>query len=201
MINVNLMKNKLLLTIILILYILVPILILFIPYLYEIKFYLLTFIGIIIYVLMRFNKVSNKELGITKKNFSESIKRNMLLVILCFALIIIFKVFHLDKYSPTETMFFYIFYIFISCPIQEFLYRGVFGYFDMNNKNPYLWIVLSSLCYSFVHIIYKDVLTCVLTFIIGIIWYLFYKKDYNLAGVTLSHIVLGILTIALGIVN
>ncbi len=195
------MKNKLLLGIILMIYILVPIFILLIPSLYEIKFYLLTFIGIIIYLLMRFNKVSNKELGIAKANFSKSIKRNMILVILCLAIILIFKIFHLDKYSPTETIFFYIFYIFVSCPIQEFLYRGVFGYFDINNKNPYIWIILSSLCYSFVHIIYRDALTCALTFIIGIIWYLIYKKDYNLAGVTLSHIVLGILTIALGIVN
>ncbi len=54
------MKNKLLLGIILMIYILVPIFILLIPSLYEIKFYLLTFIGIIIYLLMRFNKVSNK---------------------------------------------------------------------------------------------------------------------------------------------
>ena len=76
-----------------------------------------------------------------------------------------------------------------------------FGYFDMYSKYNHLWIVLSSLCYSFVHIIYKDVLTCVLTFIIGIIWYMFYKKDKNLCGVTLSHMVLGVATIVLGIIN
>ena len=108
---------------------------------------------------------------------------------------------YLDKYNPNETILFYIFYIFISCPIQEFLYRGVFGYFDMNSKYNYLWLILSSLCYSFVHIIYKDILTCVLTFIIGIIWYILYKKDKNLCGVTISHMVLGVATIVLGIIN
>lgn len=195
------MKNKLLLASILIIYILVPVLILFNSYLYEIKFYILTGIGLIIFLLMKLFNISNNELGITKSNLLKSVKRNLLLIILCIFVIIVFKIFHMDKYNPNETIFFYIFYIFISCPVQEFLYRGVFGYFDMNSKYNYLWIMISSLCYSFVHIIYRDILICILTFIIGIIWYIFYKKDKNLCGVTLSHIVLGIVTIVLGIVN
>ena len=195
------MKNKLLFLSILIIYIITPILILFNDYLYNIKFYILTIIGLIIFLLMKLFKVSNKELGITKENLFKSIKRNIILIVLCIIIILIFKLFNINKYSPNETLLFYIFYIFISCPIQEFLYRGVFLYFDMNSKYNYLWIVLSSLLYSFVHIIYKDILTCILTFIIGIIWYIFYKKDKNLCGVTLSHMVLGVLTIILGIVN
>lgn len=195
------MKNKMLLACILIIYILVPILILFNSYLYEIKFYLLTGIGLIIFLLMKLFKINNKELGLTKNNLFKSIKRNLILIVLCIMIIFVFKMLHMDKYNSNETVLFYIFYIFISCPIQEFLYRGVFGYFDMNSKYNYLWIVISSLCYSFVHIIYRDILTCVLTFIIGIIWYIFYKKDKNLCGVTLSHMVLGIATIFLGIIN
>lgn len=195
------MKNKILLGITLLLYILVPILILFNSYLYEIKFYLLTGIALLIFILFKLFKVSNKELGITKDNLIKSIKRNLILIVISILIIIGLKVFHVDKYNPTETILFYLFYVFVSCPIQEFLYRGVFGYFDTNDKYRILWIIISSLCYSFVHIIYKDILTCVLTFIIGIIWYILYRKDRNLCGVVLSHIVLGILTIFLGIVN
>ena len=93
------------------------------------------------------------------------------------------------------------FYIIISCPIQEFLYRGVFGYFEKQYNNKYIWLILSSFCYAFMHVIYKDMLTCILTFIIGIIWYILYRKDYNLIGVSISHIIIGILTISLGIIN
>ena len=195
------MKNKVLLSSILVIYILLPILILFNNYLYDVKFYLLTGIGLGIFLLMKVFNISNKELGITKQNLWKSIKRNLILIALCVIIILILKLLHVDKYNPNETLYFYIFYIFISCPIQEFLYRGVFGYFDMNSKYNYLWIVLSSLCYSFVHIIYKDILTCLLTFIIGIIWYIIYKKDKNLCGVTLSHMILGVVTIILGIIN
>lgn len=195
------MKNKLLLLIILLMYILFPILILFNNYLYEIKFYILTGIGILIFLLMKILKISNKDLGITKENLIESIKRNFILIILSIVIIVIFKILHIDKYNPTETIYFYIFYVLVSCPIQEFLYRGVFGYFEKSMNNKYIWLILSSLCYSFVHIIYRDPLTCLLTFIIGIIWYSLYRKDYNLVGVSISHIVLGILTIVLGIIN
>ena len=195
------MKSKILLSSILSIYIFLPILILFNNDLYDIKFYLLTGIGLGVFLLMKVFNISNKELGITKQNLWKSIKRNLILIALCVIIILIFKLIHIDKYNSNETLLFYLFYIFISCPIQEFLYRGIFGYFDRNSKYNYLWIILSSLCYSFVHIIYKDVLTCVLTFIIGIIWYMFYKKDKNLCGVTLSHMVLGVATIVLGIVN
>ena len=195
------MKNKLLLSIILIIYIVFPILIFFNNYLFQMKFYILTILGLIIFIMMKLFKISNKDLGISKDNLLKSIKRNLLLIIACVLIIIIFKLLHVDKYSPDETIYFYMFYILISCPLQEFLYRGVFGYFEKVMGSKYLWVILSSFCYSFVHIIYKDILTCVLTFIIGIIWYLLYRKDYNLMGVSLSHIVLGILTISLGIIN
>ena len=195
------MKNKLLLSIILIIYTLFPILIFFNDYLFKIKFYILTILGLVIFLIMKLFKVSNKELGISKDNLLKSIKRNILFIIGCIFIIIIFKVFHMDRYNSDETIYFYIFYILISCPLQEFLYRGVFGYFEKIIGNKYLWLIISSFCYSFVHIIYKDLLTCVLTFIIGIVWYLLYRKDYNLVGVSLSHIILGILTIYLGIIN
>ena len=195
------MKNRILLLIILMIYTLLPILILLNSYLYEIKFYILTIIATVIFILFKFFKVSNKELGISKDNLLKSIKRNLILIVISIIIIIVFKLLHIDKYNPNETLLFYIFYVFISCPAQEFLYRGIFGYFDMNSKYNYIWLILSSLCYSFVHIIYRDILTCVLTFIIGIIWYMLYKKDKNLCGVTLSHMVLGVATIFLGIIN
>ena len=195
------MKNKVLLTIILTIYILFPIIIFLNTSLYEIKFYILTVLGLMIFLIMKLFKLSNRDLGISKDNILSSVKRNALFVIACVVIIVICKILHINRYEPNETIYFYIFYILISCPLQEFLYRGVFGYFEKIMASKYLWLILSSFCYSFVHIIYKDILTCMLTFIIGIVWYLLYRKDYNLIGVSLSHIVLGILTISLGVIN
>lgn len=53
--------------------------------------------------------------------------------------------------------------------MQEFLYRGVFGYYEQIKEHKWLWLITSSICYAFVHIIYKDYFTCIITFIIGFI--------------------------------
>lgn len=183
-------------------YILLPIIIFFIPSLFEYKFYILTIVGILLFFLFKIHHVSSKDLGIKKENAKKSLKRNLPFILLSIIIIIILKMGNLNKYTPTENFSFYLFYIIISCPFQEFIYRGIFGYFEKNFiKNKLLILFLSSLCYSLVHIIYKDILTCLLTFILGIILYLLYRKDYNLLGVCLSHIILGILTIYLGIIN
>lgn len=194
-------KDIVLLLIILSSYIVIPICILLFDYLFNIKFIILTIIGLLIFLLFKLFKIPNYYLGITKDNLITSIKRNILLITILIIIILIAKLFSFDRYSPNENMMFYVFYIFISCPIQEFLYRGVFGYFEKIINSKWLWTVVSSVCYAFVHIIYKDYLTCVFTFILGIIWYQLYRKDYNLCGVVLSHIILGILTISLGIIN
>lgn len=195
------MKNRILFTIMLIIYITIPLLILFIPKLYDLKFYILTILGILIYIAFRLFNIKHEDIGINK-NIINSIKRNLSLIMIAIIVIIILKVIGIDRYNPDENIYFYLFYIFISCPIQEFLYRGIFGYFENYLiKNKYLMIIISSMCYSFVHIIYKDFLTLCLTFILGVILYSLYRKDYNLVGVSLSHIIIGILTIALGIVN
>ena len=144
---------------ILIIYILLPILIFYNAALFKYKFYILTIAGLLIYILLKVNNINNKDLGIRKKNILKSLKRNIPMILLFIIIIIIFKLFNLNKYTPTETIFFYLFYIFLSCPIQEFLYRGIFGYFENTLiKNKYVVLLLSSFCYSFVHIIYKDIL-------------------------------------------
>lgn len=196
------MKNKILFSMVVLLYILIPSLILFNDTLFQYKFYILTIMGILIYIVFMINKTKNNDLGITTNNLFKSLKRNIPLISLFVITIIVFKIFGLSKYNPTESIYFYIFYIFISCPIQEFLYRGVFGYFEKTFiENKYIIILISSVLYSYVHIIYRDITTCVLTFVFGIILYILYRKDYNLFGVSINHIILGILTICLGIIN
>lgn len=198
----NMKKDKILFCLILIIFILIPVIIYFSPLLFKYKFFLLTIIGLVIYFVLRIVGVSNETLGISKKNTLKSLKRNIPIIVIFIIMIFIVKLMGIDRFIPNESFLFYIFYIFVSCPIQEFLYRGLFGYFNQELiKNELIVLFLSSFCYSFVHIIYKDVFTCILTFAMGMIWYQLYKKDKNLIGVSLSHIVLGILTISLGIIN
>ncbi len=192
------MKRKELFIIINLIYILIPFLILIFPVLFQYKFYILTILGLLIYFILRKFGIKNEELGIKRGNIVNSILNNLPICVVSIIIIFLIKILGFDKFTPNETMYFYVFYIFVSCPLQEFLYRGIFGYFD-NGKNYILF--LSSFMYSFVHIIYKDIITIILTFIIGIIWFGVYRKDKNLFGVSLSHCIVGILTICLGIID
>ena len=62
------MKNKRLFIAINFLYVIIPLLILLFPKLFQYKFHILVIFGIIIYFLMRTIGISNAELGITKQN-------------------------------------------------------------------------------------------------------------------------------------
>lgn len=170
---------------------------------FDYKFYALTIGGIFIYILMRIYGYSNNEMGLTRFLLKKSIIDVLPLTISFLILGIILYFFGLtQRFDVTENLSFFIFYVFISCPIQEFLYRGALNCVLMNIfSKKWIIIIFCSLFYSYVHIIYLDVLTLLLTFGIGVVWHLIYLRTKNLSGVIISHIVLGILTITIGLIN
>jgi membrane protease YdiL (CAAX protease family) len=92
---------------------------------------------------------------------------------------------------------FLFFYILIASPAQEFVYRGLL-FAEMKRRGlhqPWLQIMVSSFSFAFLHIFHYDYLTFFVTFIVGLAWSILYQKSPNLLGVTLSHLVLGILAI------
>ena len=96
---------------------------------------------------------------------------------------------------------FYLFFIFISSPSQEILYRGyLFNLLSEAGLNRLTSIGLSSILYSFVHLIYLDIPTLVITLIIGIFWGMNYEKYRNIYGVIFSHSILGSMAILAGII-
>lgn len=169
---------------------------------FDYKFYALTVGGIIVYAVFHLFGFSNEDLGISAQNKKQSILYVLPITILLVIAGIILWVNGFSRITPNEKWTFFIFYIFVSSPIQEFLYRGALDSAFERLRIPYIVRMFStSILYSFVHIIYRDWLTLVLTFIIGLIWYYCYQKTKNLIGVSISHAVLGIVTIVAGIIN
>jgi hypothetical protein len=103
-------------------------------------------------------------------------------------------------YSPQAG--FYLFYIFVSCPCQEFLYRSIpFAELKLLGLRGHsVRIAAMSLPYAYMHLIYHDAITFFIALFIGIVWALVYERLPNFFGVTLSHIVLGMVTIFMGII-
>lgn len=179
-----------------------PILILLgiIPFAY--KFYALTIGGVVVFLVLHLFGFNNHELGITTSSTKES-----LIAVLPVTLVLAIAGFVLwisgfSRITPNEHWSFFIFYVFISSPIQEFLYRGALdAVLDRFKASWVIRMIVTSVLYSFVHIIYRDWITLLLTLAIGLVWYSCYRKSKNLLGVSLSHAVLGVVTIVAGIID
>jgi len=183
-------------------YIGIPVLILAGLINFDYKFYALTIGAIVTYLFCRWMGLSNKELGITLIGAKKSMLHILPLTIVLAVAGAVLWFAGFSRISPNENWYFFIFYIFISSPVQEFLYRGVLeAVMEHSNFSFIAKMIFSSLLYSFVHVIYRDMLTLVLTFAIGLIWYFCYQKEKNLIGVSISHAVLGVVTIVAGIIN
>ncbi len=188
-------------TMLLLFYLAMPILILLDIISFKYKFVVMVVFAIVSYILLRMIGVKNQELGISFDNLWLSIKTVLPITIIFAILAILFYALGWSRFEPTETFGFYLFYVFISSPVQEFLYRGMTTYFGQVFNLP-IWmvIIVASLLYSFVHIIYKDYALVISTFLLGLIWHYLYFKTNNLAGVAFSHAVVGVLTIFLGLI-
>ncbi|MDO4753474.1 MAG: CPBP family intramembrane metalloprotease [Bacillota bacterium] len=183
-------------------YIGLPILILVGVLPFDSKFYILTLGAAIVYFLARVLGISNAEMGITKYNCRKSIMAVLPITIFLALTGVALWALGFSRINPNETWKFYIFYIFISSPVQEFLYRGaIIGIISNMNFGYYVQLIVSSVLYSFVHIIYQDLITLCLTLIMGVIWFINYKKSNNIFGVSISHAVLGVVTIIAGIID
>ncbi|NDJ18772.1 CPBP family intramembrane glutamic endopeptidase [Myxacorys almedinensis] len=166
------------------------------------RFYILILAAIAIVVFARLYQFSLIELGLTQQHLGSALKA-IALPTLAFALIMFFyyaiQGSRLD--NSAYKWAFYLFFIGVSSPIQEFLYRGfLFSIFSRAKLAVGLQILLSALLYSFVHLIYQDLPTVLLTLIIGLLWGCHYAKYRNLYSLIVSHSLLGAIAILVGLV-
>jgi len=169
---------------------------------FEYRFYVLKVATILIVLYSLSTSIGLSKLGFSKKNLWPSIK-HILPITLIFALPIIFALIlgwtRIDNSKISWS--FYLFFIFISSPSQEILYRGyLFHLLGKAGLNKSRLVILSSILYSFVHLIYLDIATLIITFIIGIFWGINYQEYRNIYGVILSHSILGAMAILAGMV-
>ena len=188
--------------IIFILYILPVVLMLIKIIPFEYRFYVLEIATVSVFIYSMVSGVKFNQLGFTRRNFKASVL-NVLPMTVLFSIPMILGYFlgwiRLDNSAiPWQ---FYLFFVFISSPSQEFLYRGfLFHIFSEVDLNKQWRITLSSVLYSFVHAIYLDIPTLVLTLIIGLFWGLNYDKFRNISSVILSHSILGAIAILVGLI-
>jgi uncharacterized protein len=96
---------------------------------------------------------------------------------------------------------FYSFFILGSVPVQEFIYRSyLFHLCEQAGLSQQIQIFTSTILYSFMHVIYWDVPTILLTLVAGLFWGYHYSKFKNIYSTIASHVFLGVIVIATGVI-
>jgi len=152
------------------------------------------------YVLLR--KFRWSDLGFRRDTLKQSLMWNFGISILFLSLLYwLHNAGLIGKATIQFWPLFFVFYILILTPAQEFFFRSLL-FAEMGNfryKRHWSIIVLSSLSFGFLHIIYQHPMTMLVTFFIGLIWSIIYYKYPNFWGVTISHAMLGTAALVLGL--
>ncbi len=170
---------------------------------FRFRFIVISFaiIGIISYTRVR--KLNWSSLGFRR----DTLKRSLLWncgVSLLFLLILLYLNRNglIVKDTTHFWPVFYIFYILVLSPVQEFFFRSIFfaELRMIRPGSPWFIILLSSLSFCFLHIVYRCPLTMLITLFMGVVWGLIYYRYPNFWGVTFSHAILGTAAIAVGLI-
>jgi len=166
------------------------------------RYVILEFMTVVFILYAWRKKKSLKDLGIRTDTLKSSLLWNGIISIVI-TIIILFFYFSGKIRPQTEKIVigFYIFYVLLSSPSQEFIYRGLL-FNELNNlsSKTFFQIIFSAFTYSFLHIIFNDLITIFVTLFMGIVWGIIYYFRPNLIGVSMSHAILGLVSLIVGLV-
>ncbi len=197
------MTSKSKLSLFLYIYLLIPSLIglRIIPYEYRYESMSILIIISILYAWKR--KFTWKELGFRRNNFLPALKWQLGFAL--FVLISIYLLMHsglVRRLDPPENPWFYVMYLFISGPVQEFVYRSVV-FAELNQHkylSPMMKISLAAFTFSWLHIIYLEPITYFSSLMIGFCWSWMYYYRMNYWAISIGHALIGFSAIWFGLI-
>ncbi len=172
-----------------------------IPYEYRYETMLVLILGIVVYTIKE--KFTLQALGMRWDNFKPAFFWNMAIAMTT-VLMVATALFsgYVRNLEPPESPWFYVMYLFLSGPVQEYIYRSaVFAEMDKHDYLvPWQKIMLATLNFAWLHIIYLDTITLMATVFIGLIWSTLYFKYRNYWAISIGHAIVGFCVIWMGLV-
>ena len=156
----------------------------------------LIFIVLATAFLAIWEKMSLKELGIRIDNLRQGLLPYAFFTVVGSVVLIGIAILSHKELFPNWWTFYHLQWAFLPISaVQEFVYRGYFQTKLQKVVSP-IWAILTvAFLYSGMHILWKDPLILVLTFIGGLAWgYLWYKYP-NLILISISHAILNYIAV------
>ena len=166
---------------------------------FERRFQVLIIMALVAALLAAFRQYTPSKLGFHRPRLSGMLTWSIIPSILLLAGVFITDLPH--RLFTLERLPFYLFFIFVSSPAQEFLYRS-FLHTELKavRLSRLSTIIVSASLFSFMHVIYKDSLTVALTFLAGLVWSAVFTRTNSFYIGALSHAAVGAVTIELGVI-
>lgn len=149
---------------------------------------------------------SFKNLGILSPSVKDIMIYGFLTFVCCLGLFLLNK--YLYKQEPVTNLFGHthlkiIFYVLLSSPAQEFLFRSFLFYSlgVISQLNIWSMTLISSLLFGIAHLGYEDKYLTQGTFVIGAIWGLTYYLFPNLILISFSHAIVGLFAFSKGLIK
>ncbi len=186
------------------LYILIPLSIFlgWIPY--EMRYYAMTFLLMAISLYAISESFDKKNLGFRWDNFKKAFFLHAIISLpLIISSVILVRIFETVRtLEAPESLGFYIMYLTISGPVQEWLYRAVpFAAIKKHTQwNKNIQILVLSFNFAWLHIIYHDWIIYLASLIMGTIWTIIYTRYPNYGAIAIVHALVGFIAIWFGII-
>ena len=167
----------------------------------------LMIMGVIFYLILHFDKSFNNKLLLNWRSTKKEIK-NILFIFLPVALLMVIITFFIDKEwlfylprnSPLLMILISIFYPLFSVIPQGLVYRAFFMHrYNRLFKNKISIIIGSAIFFSFGHIIFKNYIALILSFLGGILFAYRYLKSKSLLASIIEHSLYGVWLFACGL--
>jgi hypothetical protein len=170
---------------------------------YSLRFWLLMILSFAMVFYAVWRQFSLADLGIRTDNLRPALKWNMLFTtLLVAAMAIAYSNGFVRFEGQNQLNWFFLFYIVLSSPAQEFIYRSlIFAELKHHRfASPVAIVILSALNFSYLHVFYNDWITLLVTLFMGVIWGIIYHHHPNWLSVSLSHALLGASAIFIGLI-
>lgn len=143
-----------------------------------------------------------REIGIRKDNLRQALVwQGLATIVLIITLVIVSKTGLMHPKYYEQSPLFYLFYIFLSAPLQEFVFRSLmFRELNIYLQKDWAKILVSAVIFSFAHYAYRDLSVLLITLVAGVVWGIIYLKKPNFWAVAASHALVGAVTVFLGFV-
>lgn len=165
----------------------------------ELRFHVLVLVALLASVTAWSRRQSAESLGFAVPGFGQLAMWLAVQLVVLAAGLMMSSLAH--RQVAPKGLGFYLFFVFVSAPVQEFLYRS-FLFVELSKLGvPRVgFALLSALLYGLMHVVGGDMVTVVLTFCMGLVWALGYSARRNVLLAAASHAVLGASAIRLGFI-